>query len=551
MAVGDPPGLPEISGFTDGEVVRIGEQKMLTCISRGGNPPAELVWLKNDPPKPPSILGYEPGTYLRAGERVSLSCVSQGGNPPATLTWYSGDVETASDTEVEDNVARSVITFEVDHKDNGRVYKCDSQNSEMGDVMSDSVTLGVYFPPSSLKLEVRPERLRAGSQAILTYPPEITFISTIVMVPSGGEAVLTCSADGNPFTSDMITWQRNHFNFSSSRVNIANVNGSSILTLYNVTKEDIGEFQYEPELVRDPRLTKSAAPLNGTAQIICRARGAPNVTFQWSKLGKPIDETVAANKYQLLYTQLDLVTWQSVLKIKDVQASDYATYGCVAHNELSSRRQELVLGRPSSPDPPTGLKVVNVSHDTATLSWSPGFNGGLSQMYRVRHHDTSSGVGPRYDDVQPENVTLLIVRGLRPSTEYSFAVMAYNTLGQSVYGGVTTAKTPDDPDAAEVMLFEEGHLPWIVIIVVSSVGALLLLLNVVLVVFFIRRRMRRGKPKVMESTSASEASTKSETLHMYGNETVSSMSVKSGESYTREDSLEDYEVCAFHELFRK
>lgn len=29
---------------------------------------------------------------------------------------------------------------------------------------------------------------------------------------------------------------------------------------------------------------------------------------------------------------------------------------------------------------------------------------------------------------------------------------------------------------------------------------------------------------------------------MYGNETVSSMSVKSGESYPREDSMDDYDV---------
>ena len=46
----DPPGAPEISGYTEGEVVSIGEQKTLTCISRGGNPPAQLVWLKNGRP---------------------------------------------------------------------------------------------------------------------------------------------------------------------------------------------------------------------------------------------------------------------------------------------------------------------------------------------------------------------------------------------------------------------------------------------------------------------------------------------------------------------
>ena len=48
-------------------------------------------------------------------------------------------------------------------------------------------------------------------------------------------------------------------------------------------------------------------------------------------------------------------------------------------------------------------------------------------------------------------------------------------------------------------MFDEAHLPWIVIIAVSSVGALLLVVNVTLVVFFIRRRMNRSKQKVVES----------------------------------------------------
>ena len=77
---------------------------------------------------------------------------------------------------------------------------------------------------------------------------------------------------------------------------------------------------------------------------------------------------------------MDLVTWQSVLRVADVQPSDYATYLCVAHNELGSQQQQIVLGRPSAPDPPLGLQVVNVSHDSATVAWQPGFDGGQQQV---------------------------------------------------------------------------------------------------------------------------------------------------------------------------
>ncbi|XP_037082293.1 nephrin-like isoform X2 [Pollicipes pollicipes] len=875
-----PPGVPEISGYTEGEVVRIGEQKTLTCISRGGNPPAELVWLKNDrlitfkyrkmnrralaqftfsvtvedlnaiyrceasslvhpepmvalaqmnvqfgpekvtvsgtrevksgdtvhmtcvtsssnppsnitwvingrtmmnttqsiehfpelgwvssskvtaavpaglaedmvvscyavnpalsltkaasatvtvlyPPKPPSILGYEPGTYLQAGERVSLSCVSQGGNPPATLTWYSGDVEMASDTEVEDNVARSVITFEVDHKDNGRVYKCDSQNSAGSGVQTATVSLSVYFPPSSLKLEVRPERLRAGSQAILTcesrpsypaadltwwrdnaqvtdgvtaletfpagsqggyssrlqlrlnltwthdgavyvcrsqmselpgglkldtmlnvtyppvfaqtqlvedirlggsrllnltasanpgnityhwyressiddarivfegpflnisgaskedagwyqltalspegnssirvglnvqYPPEIVSISNVSIVSSGEEGTVVCRVDANPFTDAMITWHRDLFNFNSSRVTIFSRNGTSYLTIRNVTREDIGEFhcrinngigeaaaaarlvvKHEPEFIRKRQFTKTAAEIGGNAHITCQARGAPNVTFRWSKLGVDIGDQ-EDNKYQLEYTQLDLVTWQSVLKIKDVQASDYATYECVAHNELSSRRQELVLGRPSSPDPPMGLKAVNVSHDAVTLSWYPGFDGGLPQTFRIRYSAVSDKTKFSYAQVQPSNATHFRVEGLASDTAYIFAVKGYNRRGESTYSLAAERRTLGSPPVGYVTDRDDltkATFPRLTIIIVTMVGAFLLLLNIVFISCY--RRCRHKKQKA----ASNETSTKSETLHMYG--TASSMSVKSCRSYTREDSLDSLNDCA-------
>lgn len=36
------------------------------------------------------------------------------------------------------------------------------------------------------------------------------------------------------------------------------------------------------------------------------------------------------------------------------------------------------------PDPPSDLKLLRVSHDSVTLEWMPGFDGGLTQNFRVR-----------------------------------------------------------------------------------------------------------------------------------------------------------------------
>ena len=85
-----------------------------------------------------------PGTYLTSGQSVSLSCLAQGGNPAASLTWYKGDDEKSSQTKVEDDVARSVLSFAVDYRDNEAVYRCDSSNPVLESPDSTNVTLLVY-----------------------------------------------------------------------------------------------------------------------------------------------------------------------------------------------------------------------------------------------------------------------------------------------------------------------------------------------------------------------------------------------------------------------
>lgn len=43
----DPPGAPYIEGYQPGETLRRGQNVELVCRSRGGNPPAQLIWYKN------------------------------------------------------------------------------------------------------------------------------------------------------------------------------------------------------------------------------------------------------------------------------------------------------------------------------------------------------------------------------------------------------------------------------------------------------------------------------------------------------------------------
>ena len=67
--------------------------------------------------------------------------------------------------------------------------------------------------------------------------PEMVSVPTLVVVAAGDDAVLECAADANPLPSDLVTWSRQGFNFASSRVSVMAGNGSSLLTVHNITSE--------------------------------------------------------------------------------------------------------------------------------------------------------------------------------------------------------------------------------------------------------------------------------------------------------------------------
>ena len=131
-----------------------------------------------------------------------------------------------------------------------------------------------------------------------------------------------------------------------------------------------------------PQNKKSAGDEGQRAKLVCRAQGAPNITFTWSREGVTLS---ASDKYDITLTQIDLVVWESTLEVSALRSRDYGQYDCIARNEMGFNKTSVILTGTSRPDPPLTLHVVNASHDAVELSWKPGFDGGLPQAYRIRY----------------------------------------------------------------------------------------------------------------------------------------------------------------------
>lgn len=239
---------------------------------------------------------------------------------------------------------------------------------------------------------------------------------------------------------------------------------------------------------------KAAAESGSTATMTCKAAGAPDVDFTWFKEDEQLpirDDDTDGSRFDVVSTRkLSVVQYESVLRVYNTTKGDYGSYKCLASNELGSDSLLIALDGTSKPDSPYNLQFINATHDSVTLSWQPGFDGGLPQRFQVRYGEVG-GEGMKYEDVVPRTANTYTVTGLKLGTEYEMIVVAINARGENdvkmkAVKAMTSAVRP--PSTTEESTEE---IPLLVILIICIVGFVLLALNILLIAFFLRRRRKK------------------------------------------------------------
>ncbi|XP_053254346.1 nephrin [Podarcis raffonei] len=347
------------------------------------------------------------------------------------------------------------------------------------------------------------------------YSPSIRSIGDPTYVDLGGTAEIECQVDANPTPANMFQWRwLNDLEQSLEELGIELQSDGLVgrLRVQEAKRAHAGLYEcqadngispaarssarlivrYPPEIIKSPGLRKVAASGDGRSQaaLQCRAQGVPTVHFSWAKNGVSLDlqsESSQVNRYTAA-AEHEGSLHTGTLTIANVSAVlDYATFTCTASNELGTDTLDIQLLSTSRPDPPSGLKVVGVAHNWLALEWSPGFDGGLQQSFRVRYH-WPAAPSFRYVDVFPPQSPAFTLMGLRPNTIYNVSVNARNALGESDFadGGaglsVTTTgseeetidrepKTPSLPEPVSPLL------PLPLVGLLSALGVLLIVSN--------------------------------------------------------------------------
>ena len=99
---------------------------------------------------------------------------------------------------------------------------------------------------------------------------------------------------------------------------------------------------------------------------------------------------------------------------------------------MGLERYSILLNVTSRPDPPSYLKILNVTYNSVNLTWTPGFNGGFNQTFKIRYKREGAD-NFQYVDVSPQGTDTFEVQDLKVDTKYSISIMAFNSIGASAY----------------------------------------------------------------------------------------------------------------------
>jgi hypothetical protein len=97
-----------------------------------------------DPPGTPEIEGYQNNQIVKMGDTLMLKCISPGGNPLAQVYWYKNGVDLDFSYTSGNGKAENDLSFTVQPTDNNAKYRCEASNLVTPTPLFKEVVLKVH-----------------------------------------------------------------------------------------------------------------------------------------------------------------------------------------------------------------------------------------------------------------------------------------------------------------------------------------------------------------------------------------------------------------------
>ncbi|KAG9482125.1 hypothetical protein GDO78_011038 [Eleutherodactylus coqui] len=377
----------------------------------------------------PFIVSPPENITVNISQDALFTCQAEAypGNLTYTWFWQEENVFFRNDLKMRVRILidGTLIIFRVKPEDAGK-YTCVPSNS-LGRSPSAFAYLTVQYPAR-----------------VVNMPP-------IIYVPVGIHGHIRCpvdavppvthvkwNKDGRPLRTDKLAgWKM----LEDGSIHIEEATEELLGTYTCVPYNALGTMGQSPParlLLKDPPYFtvlpgwEYRQEAGRELLIPCAAAGDPFPTISWRKVGRP-----SSSKHSVLPS--------GSLQFRSLSKEDHGEWECVASNVVTSITASAhltVIG--TSPHAPSSVRV-QVSMNTANVSWEPGYDGGFEQTFSVWYGALikRAQFGPHDWVSMPVAIgaTSLLIDSLDPETEYQFSVLAQNKLGTSSFSEVVTVRT--------------------------------------------------------------------------------------------------------------
>ncbi|XP_070471506.1 neuronal cell adhesion molecule isoform X19 [Equus przewalskii] len=392
---------------------------------------------------------------LSPGEDGTLICRANG-KPKPRISWLSNGVpiEIAPD-DPSRKIDGDTIIFSNVQERSSAVYQCNASN-EYGYLLANAFV------------------------NVLAEPPRIlTSANTLYQVIANRPALLDCAFFGSPLPT--IEWFKGakgsalrediYVLHENGTLEIPVAQKDSTGTYTCVARNKLGMAKNEVHLeIKDPtRIIKqpeyAVVQRGSTVSFECKVKHdhtlTPTVTWLKDNGELPNDGRFTVDKDHLVVT--------------DVSDDDGGTYTCVANTTLDTVSASAVLRvvaptpTPAPiydvPNPPFDLELTDQLDKSVQLSWTPGDdNNSPITKFIIEYEDAMHEAGLWHHQTEVSGTQTTAQLKLSPYVNYSFRVMAVNSLGRSLPSEaseqyLTKAAEPDkNPTAVEGLGSEPDNL---------------------------------------------------------------------------------------------
>ncbi|XP_006516031.1 neuronal cell adhesion molecule isoform X46 [Mus musculus] len=382
---------------------------------------------------------------LSPGENGTLICRANG-NPKPRISWLTNGVpiEIALD-DPSRKIDGDTIIFSNVQESSSAVYQCNASN-KYGYLLANAFV------------------------NVLAEPPRIlTSANTLYQVIANRPALLDCAFFGSPMPT--IEWFKGtkgsalhediYVLHDNGTLEIPVAQKDSTGTYTCVARNKLGMAKNEVHLeIKDPtRIIKqpeyAVVQRGSKVSFECRVKHDHTLipTIMWLKDNGelPNDERFSTDKDHLV--------------VSDVKDDDGGTYTCTANTTLDSASASAVLRVVDVPNPPFDLELTNQLDKSVQLTWTPGDdNNSPITKFIIEYEDAMHDAGLWRHQAEVSGTQTTAQLKLSPYVNYSFRVMAENSIGRSMPSEaseqyLTKAAEPDqNPMAVEGLGTEPDNL---------------------------------------------------------------------------------------------